>query len=84
MIEKKNKGKLKLLWKCPVCDSKTQDLFCLKDINKFLLAADNFSFKITGFIQSACEAFVKKYRNLKKQEIQDIFIAINYIYLLLP
>ena len=50
MIEKKNKGKLKLLWKCPVCDSKTQDLFCLKDINKFLLAADNFSFKITGFI----------------------------------
>ena len=50
MIEKKNKGKLKLLWKCSVCDSKIQDLLCLKDINKFLLAADNFSFKVTGFI----------------------------------
>ena len=53
-------------------------------LNKFLLAGDKFlpemHLKQPGFTYSACGPFTKKkkeYKNLKKQEIYDIFIKTN-------
>ena len=53
-------------------------------VNKFLLAGDKFMpemhLKQPGFTYSACRTFSKKkkeYKNLKKQEIQDIFTKKN-------
>ena len=47
--------------------------------NKFLLAGDKFMSEIhlkqPGFTYNACERFTKKkkeFKNLKKQEIQDV------------
>ena len=57
-----------------------------KIINKFLLAGDKFMaemhLKQPGFTYSACGPFTKikkEFKNLKKQEIQDIFIKMNLI-----
>ena len=54
--------------------------------NKFLLAGDKFMpemhLKQPGFTYSACRTFTKKkkeYKNLKKQEIQDIFTKKNQV-----
>ena len=52
-------------------------------VNKFLLAGDKFMpemyLRQPGFTYSACGPFTKKkeYKNLKKQEIHNIFIKIN-------
>ena len=52
-------------------------------VNKFLIAGDKFMPEIhlwkLGFIYSACGSFPKskEYKNLKKEEIQDIFIKTN-------
>ena len=53
-------------------------------VNKFLLAGDKFMpemhLKQPGFTYSACRTFTKEkkeYKNLKKQEIQDIFTKKN-------
>ena len=53
-------------------------------VKKFLLAGDKFmpemNLKQYGFTYSACESFKKakkKYKNLKKEEIHDIFIKRN-------
>ena len=53
-------------------------------VNKFLLAEDKSKHEINlrqpGFKYSACGPFTKKkkeYKNLKKQEIRDIFIKTN-------
>ena len=54
-------------------------------VNKFLLAGDKFILqtylKQPEFTYSACgpllKAKTKKFKNLKKQEIQDIFIKTN-------
>ena len=53
-------------------------------VNKFLLAGDKFMpemhLKQPGFTYSACGPFTKtkkEYKNLKKQEIYDIFIKTN-------
>ena len=53
-------------------------------VNKFLLAEDKSKHEINlrqpGFTYSACGPFTKKkkeYKNLKKQEIRDIFIKTN-------
>ena len=54
-------------------------------VDKFLLAEDNFLpemyLKQTGFTYSACgpknKETKKEYKNLKKQEIHDIFIKAN-------
>ena len=54
-------------------------------VNKFLLAGDKCMpethLKQPGFTYSACGPFTKKtkkeYKNLKKQEIHDIFIKTN-------
>ena len=52
-------------------------------INKFLLAVDKFMpemhLKQPGFTYSACGPFTKnkEFKNLKKQEIQDIFTETN-------
>ena len=54
-------------------------------INTFLLARDNFMpemhLRQPGFTYSACRPFTKKtkkeYKNLKKQDIHDIFIKTN-------
>ena len=55
-----------------------------KIINKFLLAGDKFMpemyLKQTGFTNSTCGPFTKnkeRIKNLKRQEIQDIFIKMN-------
>ena len=54
-------------------------------VNKFLLAGDKFMpemhLKQPGFTYSACGPFTenKKFKNLKKQEIQTIFTKINSI-----
>ena len=55
-----------------------------KIVNKFLLAGDKFTPEINlrqpGFTYSACRPFrknKKEYKNLKKQEVQDIFIETN-------
>ena len=53
--------------------------------NTFLLAGDKFMpemhLKQPGFTYSACGPFTenKKFKNLKKQEIQTIFTKINSI-----
>ena len=58
----------------------------MKEIdNKFLLAADNFLSKMHlrqhGFTYSACGPFKKKtkkeHKNLRKQDIHNIFIKTN-------
>ena len=53
-------------------------------INKFLLAGDKFMSEMhskqPGFTYSVCGPFNKnkeRIKNLKKQEIQDIFIKMN-------
>ena len=53
-------------------------------VNKFLLAGDKFMpekhSRHPGFTYSTCQTFKKakkKYTNLKKQEIHDIFIKTN-------
>ena len=51
-------------------------------VNKFLLAGDKCMPEMyLRFTYSACEPFIKKtkkeYKNLKKQEIHDIFIKRN-------
>ena len=53
-------------------------------LNKFLLAGDTFMpemhLRQPRFTYSACEPFTKskeRIKNIKKQEIQDIFIKIN-------
>ena len=53
-------------------------------VNTFLLAGDKFMpemhLKQPGFTYSACRTFTKEkkeYKNLKKQEIQDIFTKKN-------
>ena len=53
-------------------------------VNKFLLVGDKLTpemhLRQPGFIYSACGPFTKKkkeYKNLKKQEIDDIFIKTN-------
>ena len=53
-------------------------------VNKILLAGDKFMpemhLRQPGFTYSACGPFTKtrkKYKNLKKQEIHDIFITTN-------
>ena len=53
-------------------------------VNKFLLAADKFMFKMDirqpRFTYSACRPLLKikkKYKNLMKQEIHDKFIKTN-------
>ena len=51
-------------------------------ISNFLLKGDSFipemHLKLRGFTCSACGSFTKsKYKNLKKEEIQDIFIKTN-------
>ena len=53
-------------------------------VNKFLLAIDKFMpemyLRQPGFTYSACGPFTKRkkeYKNLKKQEIYDIFIKTN-------
>ena len=55
-------------------------------VNKFLLAGDKFMpemhLKQPGFTYSACGPFTKNketIQNLKKQEVQAIFIKINLI-----
>ena len=55
-------------------------------VNKFLLAGDKFMSEIhlkqLEFNYSACGPFAKnkeRIQNLKKQEIQDIFIKMNLI-----
>ena len=55
-------------------------------VNKFLLAGDKFMpemhLKQPGFTYSACGPFTKnkeRIKNLKKQEIQAIFIKMNLI-----
>ena len=57
-----------------------------KIVNKFLLAGDKFMpemhLKQPGFTYSACGPFTKtkkELKNLKKQEIQTIFIKMNLI-----
>ena len=65
-------------------------------VTKFLLAGDKFmpemhlrqpaSLDKSGFTYSACGPFTKnkkEYKNLKKQEIHDIFIKTNYTKLVL-
>ena len=65
-------------------------------VTKFLLAGDKFmpemhlrqpaSLDKSGFTYSACGPFTKnkkEYKNLKKQEIHDIFIKMNYAKLVL-
>ena len=57
----------------------------MNQINKLLIAGDKFipemHLKQSGFIYSACGSFTfkkkKEYKNLKKQEIQDIFNKMN-------
>ena len=59
-------------------------------VNNFLLAVDKFmsemNLKQPGFTNSACGPFKKKikkeFRNLKKQEIQNIFTKMNLIRLI--
>ena len=51
-------------------------------VNKFLLAGDKFMSKMRlkqhGFTYSACGSFTKKeLKNLKKQEMESIFIEMN-------
>ena len=53
-------------------------------VNKLLLAGDEFMpemhLRHLGFTYSACGTFTKnkeKYKNLKKQEVHDIFIKTN-------
>ena len=53
-------------------------------VNKFLLTGDKVMPEMhliqLGFTYSACGPFTKnkeKYKNLKKEEIQDIFIKTN-------
>ena len=53
-------------------------------VNQFLLSGDKFMSEMNlrqpGFTYSACGPFTKKkteYKNLKKQEIHDIFIKTN-------
>ena len=52
-------------------------------VNKFLLAGNKFmpeiDLKNSGFTCSACRIFTenKEHKNLKKQEIQDIFIKMT-------
>ena len=53
-------------------------------VNKFLLAGDKFMSEMNlrqpGFTYSACGPFTKnkeRKKNLKKQEMQDIFIKTN-------
>ena len=55
-------------------------------VNKFLLAGDKYMpemhLKQLGFTNSACGPFTKnkeRIQNLKKQEIQAIFIKMNLI-----
>ena len=56
-------------------------------VNNFLLAVDKFmsemNLKQPGFTNSACGPFKKtikkEFRNLKKQEIQNIFTKMNLI-----
>ena len=55
-------------------------------VNTFLLAGDKFMpemhLKQPGFTYSACRTFTKEkkeYKNLKKQEIQDIFTKKNQV-----
>ena len=55
-------------------------------VNKFLLAGDKFMpemhLKQAGFTYSACGPFTKnkeRIQNLKKQEIQAIFIKMNLL-----
>ena len=55
-------------------------------VNKFLLAGDKFTpeihLKQSGFTYSPCDHLLeinKEYKNLKKQEIQDIFTRMNKI-----
>ena len=65
-------------------------------VTKFLLAGDKFmpemhlrqpaSLDKSGFTYNACGPFTKnkkEYKNLKKQEIHDIFIKTNYTKLVL-
>ena len=55
-------------------------------VKKFLLAGDKFMpemhLKQPDFTYSACEPFTKN-KNVKKQEIQDIFAKLNLIKLVL-
>ena len=55
-----------------------------KIVNNFLLAGDKYMPEIhlrqPGFAYSACEHLLKtkkKYKNLNKQEIGDVFIKMN-------
>ena len=57
----------------------------MNQINKLLVVGDKFipemDLRQPGFIYSACGSFTfktkKEYKNLKKQEIQDIFNKMN-------
>ena len=57
----------------------------MNQINKLLIVGDKFipemDLRQPGFIYSACGSFTfktkKEYKNLKKQEIQDIFNKMN-------
>ena len=57
-------------------------------VNKFLLSGDKFTPEVhlrqIGFTYSACGPFKKKkkYKDLKKEEIRDIFIKTNQIKLI--
>ena len=50
-------------------------------VNKFLLSGDKFTPEVhlrqIGFTYSTCGPFKKKYKDLKKEEIRDIFIKTN-------
>ena len=73
-------GRIMLLSKCAVYTRYKMN----ETVNKFLLAGDKFMSEMNlrqpGFTYSACGPFTKnkeRKKNLKKQEMQDIFIKTN-------